>query len=213
MKDTRDSAFSKKMHCLSGYVDNLRNSLNSSRENLKITTRVSFPDEEMEVNTPKQSVDFSKSLPSGYILKVEPTISKKIIPSCSLVEYQAIIDEAPNQLEVVRYLKRTSSELNVKIGGAVCPADTNIIKEEDKWLVNVKWALPMDNFALEGAPDPDELAQWILEKLPPKDPTAMSSCKGIFIDLDMSFFSDLTRKALLKWSTLSSSQEIKQEKK
>ena len=112
------------------------------------------------------------------------------------MEYEALITEQDSPLDVLYYLKATSTELNQRIGGAVCPSTPSIEPCGPRsWVLTVKWALPMDNFALPGAPDPDELALWIIEKLPPHKPASMSSSKGVFMDLDMTFFQDLTRQA------------------
>jgi len=218
--ETKDTAFATQFHCLREYVNHLRLSLSSSSTDaLNPNRRISFPlDEELEEfvnlkNKKEKSGALSKTLPvklnSSEISELsEPPELPDIepgekIPSCSLMEYEALIANQKTPLDVIKYLKRISCELNQKIGGAVCPADTTVVPDDKPghWIVNVKWALPVNNFALPDAPDPDELASWLVSAIPPKDPDAMSSSKGIFIDLDMSFFYDLTRKAYLVHST------------
>ena len=113
------------------------------------------------------------------------------------MEYDAVISGQDTPLDVIKFLQKTSSELYRRIGGAVCPSNTLILPNGPReWVVLVKWVLPMDNFAVPGAPDPDELAMWILEQLPPKDPAAMGSSKGVYVDVDLRILDKLTHAAL-----------------
>ena len=121
----------------------------------------------------------------------------RMIPSCSLMEYDVIINDKKTPLEVIYSICKLSSQLNEMIGGAICPANSNIEQVgENQWQVKVKWALPMENFALPAAPDPNALAIWILEVLPPVKPEEMAARRGVFVDLDWSIFSNLSKQAI-----------------
>ena len=185
--------FGTGFNCLAQYVQHLRDSLTNF--DLRGCGPISFPTEE-EINAFEQTlVEESESTEDSSAKEVQ----SQIIPSCSLMEYEACISDQGSPLEVIHYLKDISAQLNKKIGGAVCPSSPEIRPHPTTprtWIVGVKWALPMDNFAQPDAPDPDDLAIWIVSCLPPANPAAMSSSKGVFVDLDMSFFHNLTREAI-----------------
>jgi len=163
----KSAAFSKQFHPLSSFVVQLRGSL----DDLKITPGV----------------------PRRSDRKLSKTTGNNDSPTCTLMEYEAVISDAESPLDVVLYLKDVSKQLKKKIGGVVCPGDNDMEPcGPNKWVIKVKWALPMDNFANPDAPDPDELAMWILDKLPPSDPDAMGSSKGIFVDVDLNLLEKMT---------------------
>ena len=131
-----------------------------------------------------------------------------MINNCSLMEYETIITNKKSEYETLLYIQSLSDELFKKVGGAVCPSDLNIFevnlprKDELKgdFKLKVKWMLPMGSFASPDAPDPEDLAMWLVDSIPPADANSMGSKRGIFIDVDLNVFKNLMNQALYQWA-------------
>jgi len=121
-----------------------------------------------------------------------------LMENCSLMEYETII-KAESRLEALEKIKCLSDEFEEKIGGIVTVAahDTPITPGDEvgTWQLKVKWALPVLNFE-NCSTDPNEVAMWLLESVPPSDPNDMGSKKGVFMDVDRNVLRRLLTQAV-----------------
>lgn len=140
------------------------------------------------------SKELLSKLPTQSLIKQK---SKEYVCNCSLMSYDTLISGTSTKKEALDVIKGFSDVLYNKTGGVICASGYNISVELNKsqkvYRIPIKWVLPLQVFS-NGQIDPEEIATWIYEVVPPAFPEKMESTRGIYVDVDLSILRNTHHK-------------------
>ena len=145
------------------YLDILEEStLKKQKSNTSMSSKSSSTKSSHSNELPKTLT--TKDYNSLYKFMIDSDKPELVI-NCSLMEYETCIKEE-SEVDVLCYLKKLNDELYAKVGGVVCPADTNFTpqtKDQTKaFRLKIKWVMPMGAFQRDDELDPQEIAFWCM---------------------------------------------------